>query len=245
MNSQKNERKGKLHKIKNIIRISVQECYSKQRGEQVQTLENMLKYYLTLSNILGLHLVRRGQDGAFAICRWAVASFAVLGLVCLLSIPPAVASLFLSPHFWYKVLILPYIYGFFYSVYSYIQVARYRHDMVKFMEAAGSLKVPVFGCIFLWVMWTLIFPLMIASCSLLLFVGWQKFLFTPSIVAVSLVPAALDCYMGSIVKVLHQAVVTLAEEVERREVWTLDGAQRVMSDWHHMAELFKMFNKVS
>ena len=205
----------------------------------------MVKYYLTLSNILGLHLVRRGHDGAFVICRWAVASFVVLGLVCLLSIVPAVASLFQSPHFWFKVMILPYIYGFFYCVYSYIQVARYRQDMVKFLEAAGSLKVPVFGCLFLRVMWTLISPLIIASCSLVLFVAWQKFLFTPSILAVNILPAALDGYMGCIVKVLHQAIVVLAEEVERREVWTLDSAQRLMSDWHHLAEVFKMFNKVS
>ena len=245
VNAEKNEKEEKCNKTKNIGEDSVQYCPSKARNEQEHNLESLYKYVLILSNIVGLHLVRRGHDGAYVLCWWSVVSFGVLNLFCLMSIIPVAMFMLQSSPFWYKVMLLPYLYGFIYCVYSYIQVAYYRHDLVNFLEAASSLKVPVFGSLCRLVIWTFFLPIMIASCSLVLLTGWQQILFAPSIVVVSIVPAALDGYMVCLVRVLQQTLVKLVKKVETHEVWTMEDAQRVMSDWHRVAELLKLYNKVS
>lgn len=244
--AEKNENEEMYNNTKDIGEDCGQDCPSKASNEQMRTLESLYKYVLILSNIVGLHLVHRSHDGAFVTCRWAVVSFGVLNLICLMTIPPVVMLMFRSAHFWYKVILLPYAYGFFFCVYSYIQVVVHRHHLVNFLEGASNLKVPMYGRLFYQlVVWMFFFPIMIASCSMVMLVGEQQFLFALSIVVVSIVPPVLDVYMVVLVRILQQSLLKLTQEVETHEAWTLTDAQRVMSNWYHVSELLKLYNKVS
>lgn len=219
-------------------------CFSSAFLLETESGEKHTLHILKVADILGMHLVRRGQDGAPTICRWGVFSLVVINLICLLSILPVLVPMFASGYFWYKVMLLPYAVGFFLCVYIYTRVIHHRYNLLIFMEAVADMKVPIITSTYRLVVWTYGYPLVIAVCSMVLFFDSQQFVFAPSILVVSFVPAALDVYMGSLARVLQLALVKLTEKVETQDAWTLEAARKLMEQWFHLMELLSLYNKV-
>lgn len=209
-----------------------------------QSGDNHTLHILRVGNILGLNLVHRGQGGSPTISKWAVLSVVVINIICLASIPPVLIPMFRSGYFWYKVILLPYSVGFFLCLYIYARVIHHRYNLMAFLEAIADMKVPIIASMYRLVVWTYLYPLVIAVCSMVLFFGSQQLAFAPSILVVSFVPAVLDVYMGSLARVLQLAIVRLTEQIESQDAWTLKKARMVMEQWFHLTELFNLYNKV-
>lgn len=225
-----------------IRKISL--CFSPAFLLETESGEKHTLHILRVADILGMHLVRRGQDGAPTTCRLGFLSMVVINIICLLSIIPVLVPIFTSGSFWYKVVLLPYAVGFFLCVYIYTRVIHHRHNLLIFMEAVAAMKVPIITSVYRLVVWTYGYPLVIAVCSMVLFFSSQQLAFAPSILVVSFVPAALDVYMGSLARVLQLAFVKLTEKVESQNAWTLEDARKVMEQWFHLMELLSLYNKV-
>lgn len=219
-------------------------CFSSSFLLETEGGKKHTLHILRVADFLGMHLVRRGQDGAPTICRWGFLSMVVINLICILSITPVVVPIFTSGYFWYKVMLLPYAVGFFLCVYIYTRVIHHRYNLLIFLEAVADMKVPIITSTYRLVVWTYGYPLVIAVCSMVLFFGSQQLAYAPSILVVSFVPAALDVYMGSLARVLQLAFVKLTEKVETQDAWTLEAARKVKEQWFHLMELLSLYNKV-
>lgn len=226
-------------KFKEVVRRFLPPCLLRKERKQGQTM-----HIMKLAYVIGLHVMRRGEGGAPTISRWAVLSQIIINLICLLSIPPIAMVMFKTGYFWYKVMLLPYAFGFFLCMYIYARTIHHRYNLLTFLEAMADMVPKTTDSTYRLVVWTYLYPLVIASCTMILFFGTQQIEFTPSILVVSFVPAVLDVYMGSLGKVLQLALVRLTEKVETQDAWTLDAARQVMEQWFHLTELLNLYNKV-